>query len=91
MLARGALRIAVERVIVRRLPAVHDLGSMDVLCSDETGTLTEAQIRLEKHLDPLGRDSARALELTFLNSSAASGLRNPLDEAMQEAPKGAEP
>jgi len=81
-LARGALRMCRERVIVRRLPAVHDLGSMDVLCTDKTGTLTEAQIRLEKHLDPLGRDSARVLELAFLNSSMESGLRNPLDEAI---------
>ena len=81
-LARGALRMARERVIVRRLPAVHDLGSMDVLCTDKTGTLTEAQIRLEKHLDPLGRDSARVLELAFLNSSMETGLRNALDEAI---------
>jgi P-type Mg2+ transporter len=81
-LARGALRMAKERVIVRRLPAVHDLGSMDVLCTDKTGTLTEAQIRLEKHLDPLGRDSARVLELAYLNSSMETGLKNPLDEAI---------
>jgi Mg2+-importing ATPase len=81
-LARGALRMARERVIVRRLPAVHDLGSMDVLCTDKTGTLTEAQIRLEKHLDPLGRNSARVLELAFLNSSMETGLKNPLDEAI---------
>ena len=81
-LARGALRMAKERVIVRRLPAVHDLGSMDVLCTDKTGTLTEAQIRLEKHLDPLGRDSARVLELAFLNSSMESGLKSPLDVAI---------
>jgi len=81
-LARGALRMAKDRVIVRRLPAVHDLGSMDVLCTDKTGTLTEAQIRLERHLDPLGRDSFRALELAFLNSTMESGLKNPLDEAI---------
>jgi Mg2+-importing ATPase len=81
-LARGALRMAKERVIVRRLPAVHDLGSMDILCTDKTGTLTEAQIRLEKHLDPLGRDADRVLELAYLNSSMESGLRNPLDEAI---------
>src|SRR5439155_3220750 len=81
-LARGALRMARERVIVRRLPAVHDLGSMDVLCTDKTGTLTEAQIRLEKQLDPLGRDGARVLELAFLNSSMETGLKNPLDEAI---------
>ena len=81
-LARGALRMAKERVIVRRLPAVHDLGSMDVLCTDKTGTLTEAQIRLEKHLDPLGRSGARVLELAVLNSTMETGLKNPLDEAI---------
>jgi Mg2+-importing ATPase len=81
-LARGALRMAKERVIVRRLPAVHDLGSMDVLCTDKTGTLTEARIRLERHLDPMGRDSARALELAYLNSAMETGLKNPLDEAI---------
>ena len=81
-LARGALRLAKLRVIVRRLPAVHDLGSMDVFCTDKTGTLTEAKIRLEKHLDPLGRDNARVLELAFLNSAMESGLKNPLDEAI---------
>jgi Mg2+-importing ATPase len=81
-LARGALRMARERVIVRRLPAVHDLGSMDILCTDKTGTLTEARIRLERHLDPLGQDGARVLELAVLNSSMETGLKNPLDEAI---------
>jgi Mg2+-importing ATPase len=81
-LSRGALRMAKERVIVRRLPAVHDLGSMDILCTDKTGTLTEARIRLEKHLDPLGRDSARVLELAVLNSSMETGLKNALDDAI---------
>ena len=81
-LARGALRMARQRVIVKRLPAVHDLGSMDVLCTDKTGTLTEAQIRLEKHLDPLGADSPRPLLLAVLNSTLETGLRNPMDEAV---------
>ncbi len=81
-LARGALRMAKERVIVKRLAAVHDLGAMDVLCTDKTGTLTEAQIRLEQHVDPVGRDSARVLELAVLNSSMETGLRSPMDEAI---------
>ncbi len=81
-LARGALRMAKQRVIVKRLPAVHDLGSMDILCTDKTGTLTQARIRLEKHLDPLGRDSARTLELAVLNSSMETGLKTPMDEAI---------
>ncbi len=81
-LARGALRMAKERVIVKRLAAVLDLGSMDVLCTDKTGTLTEAEIRLERNLDPLGRESARVLELAVLNSSMETGLRSPMDEAV---------
>jgi Mg2+-importing ATPase len=81
-LARGALRMAAKKVVVKRLAAIHDLGSMDVLCTDKTGTLTEARIRLERHLDPRGRDSARLLELAFLNSHFQSGLRSPLDDAV---------
>ena len=54
-LSRGALRMAKKQVIVKRLAAIHNLGSMDVLCTDKTGTLTEARIRLEQHLDPQGQ------------------------------------
>ena len=54
-LARGALRMSRQKVLVKRLAAIHDLGSMDVLCTDKTGTLTEARIGLEQHLDPLGQ------------------------------------
>src|SRR5947209_1388183 len=81
-LSRGALRMAAKKVIVKRLAAIHDLGSMDVLCTDKTGTLTEARIRLEKHLDPLGRSTSRVLELAYLNSFFETGLRSPLDEAV---------
>ncbi|MDI3285071.1 magnesium-translocating P-type ATPase [Polyangium sp. 15x6] len=81
-LARGALRMSRKKVLVKRLSAIHDLGSMDVLCTDKTGTLTEARIRLEKHLDPQGQDSPRVLELAYLNSHFESGLRSPLDEAI---------
>ena len=81
-LSRGAIRMAGQRVIVKRLAAVHDLGSMDVLCTDKTGTLTAAKIRLEKHLDPMGADSARVLELALVNSSLQTGIRSPLDEAI---------
>jgi Mg2+-importing ATPase len=81
-LSRGAIRMAKERVIVKRLSAVHDLGSMDVLCTDKTGTLTEATIRLEQHLDPQGNDSARVLGLAVLNSALETGLKTPMDEAI---------
>jgi Mg2+-importing ATPase len=81
-LSRGAIRMAKERVIVKRLAAVHDLGSMDVLCTDKTGTLTEARIRLERHVDPRGRDSARVLELAYLNSALETGIKSSMDEAI---------
>jgi Mg2+-importing ATPase len=81
-LSRGAMRMAAKKVIVKRLAAIHDLGSMDVLCTDKTGTLTEARIRLEQHLDPLGRETTRSLELAYLNSRFETGLRSPLDEAI---------
>jgi Mg2+-importing ATPase len=81
-LSRGALRLSRRKVLVKRLAAIHDLGSMDVLCTDKTGTLTEAHISLEKHIDPGGQDSARVLELAFLNSHFESGLKSPLDEAI---------
>jgi Mg2+-importing ATPase len=81
-LARGALRLTRHRVIVKRLSAVQDLGAIDVLCTDKTGTLTEGQIRLERHVDPSGRDSARLLELAYLNSYFETGIRSPLDDAI---------
>ncbi|MGZ5265624.1 MAG: magnesium-translocating P-type ATPase [Caldimonas sp.] len=81
-LARGAVRMARCKVIVKRLSAVQDLGAMDVLCSDKTGTLTEAQMRVERVLDPEGKDSAPVFELAWLNSHFETGLRSGLDEAI---------
>jgi P-type Mg2+ transporter len=81
-LARGALRMAKKHMIVKRLAAIQDLGSMDVLCTDKTGTLTEAKIVMERHVDAEGQSSDRVLELAYLNSFFESGLKNPLDEAI---------
>jgi Mg2+-importing ATPase len=81
-LSRGALRMADKQVIVKRLAAIQNLGSMDVLCTDKTGTLTEATIRLEQHVDLDGRQSERVLLLAYLNSRFESGLRSPLDDAI---------
>lgn len=81
-LARGAMRMAKAKVIVKRLSSLEDMGSMDVLCTDKTGTLTEASIRLECHLDAQGKSSERVLELAYLNSFFESGLKNPMDEAI---------
>lgn len=83
-LSRGAMRMAKKQVIVKRLAAIHNLGSMDVLCTDKTGTLTEGRIKLERHLDAQGNDSAQVLQLAYLNSYFETGLKSPLDDAILE-------
>jgi Mg2+-importing ATPase len=81
-LTRGALRMAAMKVIVKRPSAIQDMGAMDVLCTDKTGTLTEARIRLERHVGADGRDNAQVLALAYLNSTFESGLKSPLDDAI---------
>jgi P-type Mg2+ transporter len=81
-LANGARRMAGDRVIVKRLPAIHDLGAMDVLCTDKTGTLTEARIQLVHHLDASGWKSRRVLQMAQLNSAFETGIKSPLDDAI---------
>jgi Mg2+-importing ATPase len=87
-LARGAVRLARRGVIVKQLTAIHHLGAMDVLCTDKTGTLTEARIRLVQHVDAGGRESERVLQLAFLNSHFGTGLKSPLDDAILERAAG---
>ena len=81
-LARGAIRLSHRKVIVKHLPAIHNLGAMDVLCTDKTGTLTEARIALTTHIDPDGNDSARVFTVAWLNSHFETGLKSPLDDAI---------
>jgi Mg2+-importing ATPase len=81
-LARGAVNLARRKVIVKRLDAIQNLGAMDVLCTDKTGTLTQDRIALAQHIDPLGRPSEEVLALAFLNSHYQSGLKNLLDRAI---------
>jgi Mg2+-importing ATPase len=81
-LARGSRRLATLGVLVRRLAAIENLGSMDVLCTDKTGTLTVGDVSLQQALAPTGQASARVLELAFVNASLQTGLVNPLDEAI---------
>jgi Mg2+-importing ATPase len=83
-LAQGAIRMAREKVIVRHLPAIQNLGSIDVLCSDKTGTLTTGIMSLDKSLDPLGHPSPRSLFLAYLNSKFETGIKSPLDAAILE-------
>lgn len=83
-LSRGAMMMAKKKVIVKQLSSIQNLGSMDTLCTDKTGTLTEAKIKLEKHVNLNGEVSHRVLELAFLNSFFETGLKSPLDEAILE-------
>lgn len=83
-LARGAQRMSDKKVIVKQLASIQNLGSMDVLCTDKTGTLTEAKIHLERHVDALGNENERILEWAYLNSYFETGLRSPLDNAILE-------
>ena len=91
-LARGAVRMARRRVIVKHLAAIEDFGSMDVLCSDKTGTLTGGEMTLESSLDPLGTPSPRPLARAWLNSVHETGIASPLDAAILRhgAPDAAE-
>ncbi len=85
-LSRGAVRMARKQVIVKQLEAIHNLGCMDVLCTDKTGTLTEATIQLAKHIDGRGADNPGVLRLAFLNSHFETGLKSPLDDAILAQP-----
>jgi Mg2+-importing ATPase len=81
-LARGAQLMARHGVLVKRLSAIENLGSMDVLCTDKTGTLTEGVVQLEGAYDDQGERSDGVLELASRNAALQTGLANPLDEAI---------
>ena len=84
-LSRGAREMARQGVIVRQLAAIENLGSMDVLCTDKTGTLTEGVVHLDGALDPAGQDSTSVLRLAGWNAALQTGLPNPLDQAILAA------
>ncbi len=81
-LAKGAQLMAKHGVIVRHLASIEDLGSMDVLCTDKTGTLTEGVVRLDGAFDVRGRPSDDVFRYAYLNATLQTGLSNPLDEAI---------
>src|ERR1700736_2821963 len=83
-LTRGAVAMARHRVIVKRLGSIEDLGAMNVLCIDKTGTLTIDRIILERHLDVLGNSDDEVLQYAYLNSYFQTGLKNLLDAAILE-------
>jgi Mg2+-importing ATPase len=81
-LSRGALAMSKKGVIVKRLASIQNFGSMDVLCTDKTGTLTQNKITLVKHIDIAGNDDEKVLLFSFLNSLYETGLKSPLDDAI---------
>jgi len=86
-LAHGSIRMARKHVIVKRQSAIDDLGSMDVFCSDKTGTLTEARIKLIREVDISGQESSHVMQMAQLNAAFETGLKSPLDEAILAAGK----
>ncbi len=87
-LARGAEAMRAKDVVVKEISSIQNLGAMDVLCCDKTGTLTRDKIVLERHLDVLGAPSDRVLRHAYLNSVFQTGLRNLMDEAIIERAEG---
>jgi len=81
-MARGSIKMAKKGVIVKRLNSIPDFGSMDVLCTDKTGTLTQDKITLVKYLDYDGETSEKVLRLAYINSSFEKGLKSLLDKAV---------
>lgn len=81
-LAKGALSMAKKKVIVKRLPSIQNLGAIDILCTDKTGTLTQDKVVLERSVDIIGHPSTDALTYAYLNSYYQTGLRNLIDRAV---------
>jgi P-type Mg2+ transporter len=83
-LARGAKQMAKKQVIVKRLPAIENFGSMNVFCTDKTGTLTEGEVKIHAALDVEGKESDRVLFHAYLNAASESGYVNPIDAAIRQ-------
>jgi Mg2+-importing ATPase len=86
-LSHGAHRMAEHGIVVKKLNAIETFGSMDVFCTDKTGTLTEGVIKLDRSVDSEGNESASVERLACLNSTFQQGLKNPLDDALVQKAK----
>ena len=82
-LSHGAKRMARDKVIIKRLASIEDFGSMNVLCSDKTGTLTEGKVRVRSSLGIDGRENQKVLFYAFINAAFETGFKNPVDEAIR--------
>ena len=83
-LAKGAISMAKKKVIVKKLPSIQNLGAINILCTDKTGTLTQDRVILEHHVDITGNKSEEVLNYAYLNSYFQTGLKNLLDRAVLE-------
>ena len=83
-LARGAKQMAKKQVIVKRLPAIENFGSMNVFCTDKTGTLTEGEVKIHGAVDVEGKESDHVLLYAYLNAASESGYINAIDEAIRQ-------
>ncbi|HDR7946596.1 TPA: magnesium-translocating P-type ATPase [Bacillus toyonensis] len=83
-LAKGAVNMSKQKVIVKQLNSIQNLGAMNILCTDKTGTLTEDKVVLVRHLDPTGNTCDRVLQFAYLNSFYQTGLKNLIDKAVIE-------
>ncbi len=81
-LAKGSMAMGKKQTIIKNLNAMQSFGSMDILCMDKAGTLTNESILLEYYMDILGNEDAEVLDFAYLNSSYHSGVRNPIDNAV---------
>lgn len=81
-LAKGAQKLAKEKVIVKKLSAIQNLGAMDILCTDKTGTITEDRVVLMHYVDPFGNENEDVLHYAYLNSKYQTGWRNLMDVAV---------
>jgi P-type Mg2+ transporter len=81
-LAQGARRMARKKVLVKQLAAIEDFGSVEILCSDKTGTLTDGEIVLDRHVEVHGTDDDNVLRFIYLNSYFQAGIKSPLDDAI---------
>lgn len=89
-LSAGAQRMAKEKVIVKKLAGIQNLGAVDVFCSDKTGTLTEGIVKINNTTDISGNNNPKVMQFAALNAAFESGFVNPLDEAIRQAtPAGA--
>jgi Mg2+-importing ATPase len=83
-LARGAIQLSKQKVIVKQLNSMQTFGAIDILCTDKTGTLTEDRVVLVQHIDSSGKNNNEVLKYAYLNSLFQTGLRNLLDRAIIE-------